>query len=348
MGISQAQRSFPTSHPGSKTAIRLSVTYIEAATLDSWLSSATTHPLAIISFGWPLPAQYAYIPVTLDLPQLNGPPMVEVWSSDQPIQTLQINGLTVVMSGDLLMGSINVEEQPGISLETTTCAAYRQLLCQLRELGYSHLRRIWNYFPHINEESHGLERYRQFCVGRYQALAEFLPDFPESLPAGTAVGTRSGPLQIYVLAGMHPATHLGNPRQLNAYEYPDTYGPRSPSFARATFYRSEAHSQLYIAGMASVVGHTSRHAGLPEAQTRETMQNLRALLSHAEGAARMHFTGTQSSALYKVYVRDAAHLAKVREGLCNGPLASEQVLFLQGELCRKELLVEIEGLITSD
>jgi chorismate lyase/3-hydroxybenzoate synthase len=147
---------------------------------------------------------------------------------------------------------------------------------------------------------------------------------------------------------MHPATHLGNPRQLNAYEYPDTYGPRSPSFARATFYRSETRSHLYIAGMASVVGHTSRHVGLPEEQTRETMQNLGALLGHAEGAARMHFTGAQSAALYKVYVRDAAHLAKVREALRSGSLSSEQVLFLQGELCRKELLVEIEGLITSD
>lgn len=348
MGISQAQRSFPSGHPVSEAAARLEVTYIEVSTLDSWFAAANTHPLAVISFGWPLPAQYACLLMTLDLPQLDGPPMVEVWSSDQPVRTQQINGLTVAMSGDLLMGSICVDEQPGISLEATACAAYRQLLRQLRELGYPHLWRIWNYFPHINEESQGLERYRQFCVGRYQALVEFLPDFPESLPAGTAVGTRSGPLQIYVLAGMHPATHLGNPRQLNAYEYPDTYGPRSPSFARATFYRSETRSQLYIAGMASVVGHTSRHVGLPEEQTRETMQNLRSLLGHAEGAMQMHFTSAQSAALYKVYVRNAAHLAKVREALRNGPLASEQVLFLQGELCRKELLVEIEGLITSD
>lgn len=348
MGISQAQRSFPSGHPVSEAAARLAVTYIETATLDSWLAAANTHPLAVISFGRSLPAQYTCLLVALDLPQLDGPPMVEVWSSDQPVRTQQINGLTVAMSGDLLMGSISVDEQPGISLEATACTAYRQLLRQLRGLGYPHLWRVWNYFPHINEDRQGLERYRQFCVGRYQALAEFLPDFPESLPAGTAVGTRSGPLQIYVLAGMHPATHLGNPRQLNAYEYPDTYGPRSPSFARATFCRSETRSHLYIAGMASVVGHTSRHVGLPEEQTRETIQNLRALLGHAEGAARMHFTGAQSAALYKVYVRDAAHLAKVREALRSGPLSSEQVLFLQGELCRKELLVEIEGLITSD
>lgn len=347
MRISQAQRSFSSGHPVSEAAARLAVRYIEASALDSWLATADTQPLALISFGRTLPARYSCPLVTLDLPQLDGPPMVEVWSSSQPVRTQQIDGLTVAMSGNLLMGSISVDEQSGLSLEAIACTTYRQLLRQLRGLGYPYLWRVWNYFPHINDDRQGLERYRQFCVGRYQTLAEFLPDFPESLPAGTAVGTRSGPLQIYVLAGMHPATHLGNPRQLNAYEYPDIYGPRSPSFARATFYRSETRAQLYIAGTASVVGHASRHVGLPEEQTLETIQNLRALLVHAEGAARMHFTGARSAAFYKVYVRDAAHLAKTREVIRNGPLRSEPVLFLHGELCRKELLVEIEGIITS-
>lgn len=347
MRISQAQRFFSSGHPVSETAARLEVSYVEASMLDSWLAAADIHPLAVISFGQPLSVRCSCPLIALDLPQLDGPSMVEVWSSDQPVRTQQVNGLTMAMSGNLLMGSICVDVQPNLSLETTACAAYRQLLRQLRGLGYPYLWRVWNYFPHINEDRHGLERYRQFCVGRYQALTEFLPDFPESLPAGTAVGTRSGPLQIYALAGMHPATHLGNPRQLNAYEYPDIYGPRSPSFARATFYRSETRAQLYIAGTASVVGHASRHVGLPEEQTRETIQNLRSLLVHAEGAARVHFTGTGSTAFYKVYVRDAAHLAKTREVLRSGPLSSEQVLFLQGELCRKELLVEIEGIITA-
>ncbi|MDP1767977.1 MAG: hypothetical protein Q8L74_04130, partial [Nitrospirota bacterium] len=60
------------------------------------------------------------------------------------------------------------------------------------------------------------------------------------------------------------------------------------------------------------------------------------------------FTGPQSEALYKVYVRDAALLSSIREALRSFALSLNQVLFLQGELCRKELLVEIEGLVTSD
>ncbi|MBH0176493.1 MAG: hypothetical protein HP491_01160, partial [Nitrospira sp.] len=178
-------------------------------------------------------------------------------------------------------------------------------------------------------------------------LTEMLADFPASLPAATAVGTKSGPLQLMFLAGTQPATHLGNPRQLNAYEYPQHYGPRSPSFARATLTRSEEELRLYLSGTASVVGHASCHAGLPRAQTEETIRNIQAVFEQATHAAGFDLIGTQRQALYKVYVRDLASHAEIQDAIMHSPLAREHVLFLQSDLCRKELLVEIEGLIIS-
>jgi chorismate lyase/3-hydroxybenzoate synthase len=91
-------------------------------------------------------------------------------------------------------------------------------------------------------------------------------------------------LQIYFLAGAHPPTHLGNPRQVNAYEYPTIYGPRSPSFARATLCRSDSATHLFISGTASVVGHQSQHVGSADLQALETVTNLRALVEHAQFA----------------------------------------------------------------
>jgi chorismate lyase/3-hydroxybenzoate synthase len=185
-------------------------------------------------------------------------------------------------------------------------------------------------------------------MGRHQALAETLPGFPGSLPAGTAVGTKRGPLQIYFLAGVHSATHLGNPRQINAYDYPKIYGPRSPSFARATLCRSDNATHLFISGTASVVGHQSQHAGLADMQALETMTNLRALIDRARGADPSLERGTKLQSVFKVYVRNADHLDTVR-GILQAPfLLSSQLLYLQGDLCRRELLVEIEGLLTTD
>ena len=208
--------------------------------------------------------------------------MLEVWTCDQPVTTLQKNECSFATSGDILAGTISLDEKAGATLDAATERAYRQSPSPPCELGFPYLWRVWNFFPGINEDEAGLERYRQFCVGRHQALEASLQNFPSALPAGTAVGTRSGPLQIYLLAGTHPATHLGNPRQIHAYEYPKHYGPRSPSFARATLCSSESEPQLFIAGTASVVGHASRHVGRPKEQTQEIVHNLRTLIEHAD------------------------------------------------------------------
>ena len=331
-----------------ESASRLRVDYVEAADFSHWLAASVNTPLAIVSFGAPVSPPVSCPVITLDLPQLDGRSQLEVWTSDHPVTVHRTHEFSAAASGEMLAGTLQLEEEPGAGLQATTERAYRRLLHHVQELGYPYLWRIWNYFPRINECEQGLERYRQFCVGRYQALADTLPGFPGSLPAGTAVGTRSGPLQLYVLAGTHPATHLGNPRQVHAYEYPVHYGPCSPSFARATFLQSDIHAHLFISGTASVVGHESRHMGLPETQTRETVDNLRALMAHADELSGTTRNPQPSRGRYKVYVRQPDQLKAIQQALSIPLFASSQILYLQGDLCRQELLVEIEGVVTTD
>ena len=347
MRPSQTQRSYAAGHHTSEATVRPRLTYVETTKLAAWLATSGTHPLAIISFGQAIPHTISCPTIRLDLLQLEGHPLLEVWTSDQPVTTFQKNECSLAMSGDVLAGSISLDEKEGATLDAATELAYRQLLHHTRELGFPYLWRVWNFFPDINEEEAGLERYRRFCVGRHQAVEANLQNFPSALPAGTAVGTRSGPLQIYFLAGARPASHLGNPRQMNAYEYPRDYGPRSPSFARATFCSSESGHQLFIAGTASVVGHTSRHVGCPKEQTQEIVHNLRTLIEHA-GSMEPRGIGTSHRAIYKVYVRNPGQLFSIRQTLHDPLLSSSPILLLQGDLCRQELLVEIEGLVTSD
>ena len=344
MGHSQIQTASIIRPSRSASLTLPQCVFLHRTQVARWLDAHQANPLAIISFARPVTDSFHCPVIRLDLPELMSPSQLEVWSTTNPVQTYYDEGFSASASRDFMFGTLTLDEQPGQSIDTLTDRAYRRLLHCLQQLAYPHLWRVWNYFPNINGLVDGLERYQQFCLGRHRAFADLLPGFPHSLPAGTAVGTRSGPLQIYFVAGTLPATHLGNPRQTHAYEYPQDYGPLSPSFARATLCRSDTRSQLFISGTASVVGHASQHPGLPEEQTRETINNLRALIAHAEGTARRHVTGGQSQARYKVYVRNPAHLASIRTVLRQTPLASDQVIFLQGDLCRQELLVEIEGL----
>ena len=78
--------------------------------------------------------------------------------------------------------------------------------------------KIWNYIPGINEGSGDEERYRQFCLGRADAVLIDPGDLPP-LPAATAIGTHPDEpaLQVYFLAGSLPGLDVENPRQVSAW-----------------------------------------------------------------------------------------------------------------------------------
>jgi chorismate lyase/3-hydroxybenzoate synthase len=170
-GITSAQRI-----PASNT-FALHTGYVETARLEALLKATPSNFLGIVRHdrNSKEPSGVGACPVVcLDMPQLNGPPLAEVWMSSLPVAYHQTEGFQCATNDEVLFGALQLEESPGMLLDTVTYNAYRHLLVQVRALGYPHLLRVWNYFSHINRESHGLERYKRFCVGRYQALTEDL------------------------------------------------------------------------------------------------------------------------------------------------------------------------------
>ena len=307
-------------------------------------------PLARIDFGdyrppettgpWPL--------VRLKLPQLQAAPLTELWTSGLPVQYFHHDGLWLATNKELLFGYFEEHESAGSTLSGLIHAAYRRILTHTRRAGYAHLLRMWNYLPGINEISDGLERYQQFCIGRHQALVEERVEFHHGLPAATAVGTGPGPVQFYFLASRREGVQIENSRQVNAYHYPRRYGPKSPSFARASLLSSESGKRLFIAGTASIVGHASRHAGNPYRQTVETLDNIEAVIASALVAHRgWHGRNpTSKAALLKVYVRRPEHLSSIERALADRLGWVPRCLFLQGDICRSALLLEIEGIVS--
>lgn len=317
----------------------------EVARLPTLLRALPSDFLGIVYHGRTSgkPGDTGAIPiVSLDLPQLSEPPSAEVWTSPLPVSYHRAEGFHCAMNDEVLFGVLQVTEPPGALLDAVTYRAYRNLLTQARALGYPHLLRVWNYFPSINRESDGLERYQRFCAGRYRAMAEGLPGFPRTLPAGTAVGTLSGPLTIHFLAAKQPGAHVENPRQVSAYEYPRVYGRCSPSFARATLRPSSSGAQLLIAG------HASEHVGAPRQQTLEILHNLNVLLARTEQLHDIDRGQWLGRALFKVYIRHPEHAVTIRDMLTALLPSHAQVLYLQGEMCRSELLVEIEAVLTQE
>lgn len=299
-----------------------------------------------IHFGASPAASAAAHPVAwVGMPMLSGEAHIELWTSSQPVVTGHIGPLTFARNRDLLFGCFAAESPTDFaSFEARIQEAYARLLTLIDSEGYTHLLRVWNFFPGIGDRHGQLDRYMVFCRGRHQALEGHYGKLSGWLPAASAVGTRHGGIVIYFLAGRVPGRHRENPRQMSAYCYPAQYGPKSPSFARATLVRDAQRDVLYISGTASIIGHESRHPGDPAAQLEETLANIKALIDSAATEEGVALQGLASLTHLKIYIRRPGDTALIRTRLQALLPATTQCLYLEAEICRPELLLEIEGI----
>jgi chorismate lyase/3-hydroxybenzoate synthase len=295
------------------------------------------------------------IPVAASMtPSLSAGNLCEVWRVAEPHVPLSSNEsaharIHYRYSDDLLFGSLSITEQAtdatgeADALLRATETAYQEIFDVLDGTEHRHLVRIWNYLPRINAHADGDERYRHFNAARQMAFRKSGRATMGTVPAASALGSPAGsPLAIYFLAARSAPRMIENPRQTSAYHYPPKFGRHSPIFSRACLWGEPARSKLFISGTASIVGHESIHRGDVEAQTRETLVNIDALVAEANrivGAPRYSPQGL----MLKVYVRNASDFPAVKATLARVLGTVPGMVFLQAEVCREDLLVEIEA-----
>jgi chorismate lyase/3-hydroxybenzoate synthase len=250
------------------------------------------------------------------------------------------------------------------ALERAVGDAYRVIAESLRASGH-HPVRFWNFVPGIHADmGGGRDRYMVFNAGRYAAFEEWFGQaalFTRTVPTASAVGIGAGGLAIYALGGRDPGQPVENPRQVPAYRYSARYGPLPPCFARGTIVRGlpargggAGTAALLVGGTASIVGEESLHDRDARQQALETFENLAELVA----AARRQIAGAAATAddapraafdaftELRVYVVRDADASLLREMVTERFGRTARIEFAQADLCRRELLVEIEGLAT--
>lgn len=298
--------------------------------------------LALIEFGvTESGADPRCIPV--DLPQLGPSPLLEVWRSETPVESGSRGQMRYSANDRILLGHIAVDERDFPDLEVASRHLYETILPVAGEMGFPHFLRIWNYIPDINGEENGVERYKSFCVGRHLAFEEFT--MPEHrLPAASGVGSPPGDILVYFLAARDAGTQVENPRQVSAFHYPARYGPKSPAFSRAMVKDWGGERHLYISGTASIIGHESRHRDHLLEQLEESLRNVSALIHRAQAEHGIAINDLSELTQLKIYVRDARDKTIIREHIEDEVGEELPVIYLGGDLCRRNLLVEVEGL----
>lgn len=234
------------------------------------------------------------------------------------------------------------------ALERRVRDIYALIRAELASRRACHPLRFWNFVPGIHRPvCGGLSHYEVFNAGRYAAFSDWYgtPSLSEHMVAASGVGHRSSDFLVQVLAGERPGRGLENPRQRAAYRYSKRYGPLPPCFARATLVDGWTPGDdgrwLIVSGTASVVGEDSFHEGQLKQQLIETCANLTSLLEHA--GVSCHPLARFDE--LRVYLVDETY----RESLV-GFLAAKlpnlnQLEMVPADLCRSDLMVEVEGLV---
>jgi enamine deaminase RidA (YjgF/YER057c/UK114 family) len=229
-------------------------------------------------------------------------------------------------------------------------------------VGFGQVLRTWLYCGAIGGQDGTASRYQELN----RARSDFFKDIrflnsraPEirhdaAYPASTGIGADGRGVMMDTLALATDrkdivVVPLENPRQTPAYDYAIRYSPISPRFSRGLAVSCGNYATIFISGTASIVGQETRHQGDAVAQTHETLENIAALISE-ENFARHGLTGLGCSlaglALARVYLKRPEDYAKIR-AVCEEHLGELPVIYAVADICRPELLVEIEGIAFS-
>ena len=311
------------------------------------------------------------------------PPAGEVFDSGAPAWVAELLGPTARREAKGLAGALHESVTAGErftlvsvrvagaadlnppAFELATAEAYAVIARRIEgacDPAARHPVRFWNYIPGIHQPSGaGLDRYMVFNAGRFAACSDWLggPEaFDRLLATASGVGHRGPDLVIHALAADAPGIAVENPRQVPPYRYSRRFGPRPPCFARATVLNANrqpggsgrAGRLILIGGTASIRGEESMHVGDLRGQCLETFENLDALVRHAAAAGLAPEDAGRASAVGLNDFRDLrVYHPRRGDDATIAPLVTaafpnlRRVEYVQADLCREELLVEIEG-----
>jgi enamine deaminase RidA (YjgF/YER057c/UK114 family) len=260
----------------------------------------------------------------------------------------------------------------GVKPGAPSNAVYPQVIAGLEQMrglltragsGFEHVVRTWFHLSDITgpdtnkaQRYHELNRARtDFFHGINFCHSLLDPQAPRGLfPASSGVGMSGAGLVMSCLAvqtGRADAflLPLENPHQTPAFAYHPKYSPKSPKFSRAIALVMRNYVTAWISGTASVVNSESCHLGDIKKQTHQTIENLERLIS----PENFSFHGVpgcgatlHNLAKARVYLKRPQDFSQCR-AICERHFRTVPVVYAVADICRPELLVEIEGVAFS-
>lgn len=210
--------------------------------------------------------------------------------------------------------------------------------------------RQWNYLEDILGFDGEEQRYQEFNNVRSGVYANSFEE--EGYPAATGIGMNRGGVIIEFVAvkSTEMVSHpVDNPAQIAAHVYSEKVlvGEEcvlktTPKFERARYFELQKNKMIFISGTASITGEKTVGIDDPVEQTEVTIQNIQRLYSDEilEGLSRDKLRARYGHA--RVYVKNRRDFAAIKKTF-QAHYGKMPVVYIIADICRDDLLVEIEG-----
>ncbi len=227
----------------------------------------------------------------------------------------------------------------GISQQSS--GVFKNLENLLRKEGFpiNSIIRQWNYIERITDFDGNEQRYQMFNNARSDFYS--LTDWENGYPAATGIGADLGGLVVDIDAFIFKksncyATPIDNKLQIAAHAYSENVlenaGTKktTPKFERAKKITCGKNEVIYISGTAAIRGEESLFGVGIERQLKITMENIAELIGDAK------------IKLLRVYLKDSSFY-EISKSLLDSYQLNIPISYMCTDVCRDELLIEIEG-----
>ena len=243
--------------------------------------------------------------------------------------------------------------------QSTTAFELLQNILLEEEMEFSDIIRQWNYIEKITAHAD----YNNSVSQHYQIFNDVrskfyqLANFENGFPAATGIGMDFGGITIDFIAAKleSKASILGvkNPVQLDAYNYSEEvlaenssmmdFCKTTPKFERAKVLITPEGKWIFVSGTAAITGQLSSLQSCIKQQTEMTIQNILSLISREN----LHKNGIDCSrdvtlSYLRAYTKHKSDIPLVKE-ICRKYFPEIPIAFVVADVCRPELLIEIEG-----
>ena len=278
--------------------------------------------------------------------QFEDTPYVVVEHKDS--KEIYASGLTGLIKGDIYENS-------------NMAFTLMEKILNAENLNFSNIVRQWNYIEditHIPDKKQNLQHYQIFNDVRsdYYNKSKFIHGYPSA----TGIGTDICGLVVNFIAISNKTNvqiiPVMNPGQIDAHKYSQEVlvgsgvykkeDKSSPKFERGKLVKTDEGTKIYISGTAAIHGEDTVFPTDVEKQTMATINNIKKLV---ESESILKFDDIQPVELsnysyVRSYVKHKKDINIVKQ-LCEKHFRSECFQYLISDICRDNLLVEIEGFI---